>query len=78
MQVNNLEKRRPYRFRYRAVNEVGPSEWSPEAFLVPAVKPALPPQPVYVSSSDTEIVLSLGRSPDDGGAMIEDYELEVD
>ena len=76
--VQELEKRKAYRFRYRVINEIGPSEWSPESFLTPAVKPPTPPQPIKVSSSESEIVLSLGRSPDDGGSFIEDYELEID
>jgi hypothetical protein len=42
------------------------------------VKPEQPPQPVYVSSTDEEIVLALARSPDDGGAVITDYELHID
>lgn len=57
---------------------MGASDWSPESFLVPAVKPSTPPQPILVSSSDDYIVLGLFRSPDDGGAFIEDYELEID
>jgi len=77
-QTSNLAKRRAYRFRYRAINKVGPSEWSPESFLVPAIKPEAPPQPSYVSSSDTEIVLAFGRSLDDGGSLILDYELQID
>ena len=78
MQVQGLVKRNSYRFRYRVVNEVGPSEWSPESFLVPAVRPETPPKPILASSSDTEIQLTLARSPDDGGSFIEDYELEID
>ena len=31
-----------------------------------------------MSSTDEQIVLSLARSPDDGGAFIEDYELTID
>lgn len=42
-QVTSLTKRRSYRFRYRTINSVGPSDWSEEAFLVPAVKPERPP-----------------------------------
>ena len=77
-QVTALQKRRSYRFRYRAINSVGPSGWSEEAFLVPAIKPERPPQPVYGSSGDDEIVLALARSPDDGGLPITDYELHMD
>lgn len=75
VQVTGLVKRSSYRFRYRAINKVGISGWSPETFLVPSVAPAAPPQPIYVSSDDTKISLKFDRSPDDGGAIITDYEL---
>ena len=78
VQVIGLTKRLAYRFRYRAINAVGVSEWSPEAFLVPSVRPAQPPQPQYVSSDATQITLSFDRSPDDGGAAISSYELQSD
>ena len=48
-QVTSLEKRKAYRFRYRAINAVGPSDWSEESFLVPAVRPEPPPQPRNLS-----------------------------
>lgn len=57
VQVRDLVNRKAYRFRYRVVNKVGPSEWSPESFLVPAVKPSSPPQIILTSSSDTQIEL---------------------
>ena len=43
LQVADLIKRKSYRFRYRVINQVGSSDWSPESFLVPAVKPETPP-----------------------------------
>jgi hypothetical protein len=49
--VEGLKKGQQYRFRYRAINIVGPSAWSPESSLIPAINPATPPQPVYLSSS---------------------------
>lgn len=42
-QVAGLSKGLAYRFRYRAVNQVGFSEWSPESLLTPATVPAAPP-----------------------------------
>lgn len=54
------------------------SGWSPESFLIPSVVPEAPPQPDYVSSSDTEIELQFFRSLDDGGLPITDYELHMD
>jgi hypothetical protein len=43
VQVTGLAKRSSYRFRYRAINKVGNSGWSPETFLVPSVAPTAPP-----------------------------------
>jgi hypothetical protein len=40
--------------------------------------PDSPPQPTYISSSNSEIVISFQRSPSDGGLPIIDYNLEVD
>ena len=42
------------------------------------MKPQTPPKPILLDSSDESIVLLLARSPDDGGAFITDYEIEVD
>jgi hypothetical protein len=78
LQVTGLEKRQVYRFRYRTINEVGPSDWSPESFLVPAVPPSAPETPQFISASDDEILIRLGRSQDDGGSLITDYELWID
>jgi hypothetical protein len=78
VQVYDLEKRKGYRFRYQVCNQVGESGWSPESYLVPAVVPSAPPQPSYVSSSDSEIVLKFYRSQDDGGQPITDYQLWMD
>jgi len=67
-----------YRFRYRAINEVGPSGWSPIAYLQPASVPSAPSAPQYSSSTDDEIVLELFRSENDGGSPITNYELWID
>jgi hypothetical protein len=73
-----LTKSYSYRFRYRVVNSIGASGWSPESYLYPAVTPDAPPQPTYISSSDSSITISFQRSPNDGGLPIIDYLLEVD
>lgn len=67
-----------YRFRYRAGNLIGWSNWSPVAYLSPASTPSAPAAPQYVSSNDTTIVLNLFGSEDDGGAPILNYELDID
>ena len=43
VQVEGLIKRKSYRFRYRVANLVGYSDWSPESFLTPAIRPSIPP-----------------------------------
>lgn len=76
--VQGLEKGKFYKFRYRAINIVGPSSWSPESSLIPAIASATPPQPIYISSTAQQIVLGLSRSPNDGGVQILNYELWID
>ena len=73
-----MTKSYSYRFRYRVVNSIGSSEWSPESYLYPAVTPDAPAQPTYISSKDSEIIISFQRSQNDGGLPIIDYKLEVD
>lgn len=60
------------------VNLVGPSEWSPESYLVPALTPTAPPQLSYTSVTATEIALKIYRSTFDGGLPITDYIVEMD
>lgn len=55
--VNGLTTAKTYRFRYRAINRVGVSGWSPVTYLQPASVPTVPRPPEYISSSDDEIVL---------------------
>ena len=62
-----------YRFRYRVINNIGFSNWSPESYLIPAIVPQAPLQIKYIYSSNSQIVLNLQRSQDDGGLPITDY-----
>ena len=55
--VTGLTTAKTYRFRYRAINRVGVSGWSPVTYLQPASVPTVPRPPEYISSSDDEIVL---------------------
>jgi len=55
--VKGLATARTYRFRYRAINLVGVSGWSPVTYLQPAAVPTTPRPPEYISSSDDNIVL---------------------
>jgi hypothetical protein len=56
-QISSLQKGQSYRFRYRVVNKVGASDWSPESVLIPAVVPSAPPKPMFVSADSTTISL---------------------
>ena len=76
--TSDIVKGVAYRFRYRARNIVGWSEYSPIASLSASTVPTAPSRPTYVSSTDDQIVLSFSRSIDNGGSLITTYELEVD
>lgn len=75
--TSDIERGIAYRFRYRSRNIVGWSGWSPIGSLTASTIPDAPPKPTYLSSTDTTITLSFSRSTDDGGSMINDYELSV-
>lgn len=68
----------PYKFRYRARNKVGWTDWSPISSLSASTVPLAPEKPTYVSSDDTQIVLELHQSIYNGGSVITDYELAID
>ncbi len=63
--------------RYRAVNSIGPGPWSAINFIAAATVPKAPPQPSVSSVDNTEIILSLGETTDDGGSAIIQYYLYV-
>jgi len=76
--VTGLTRGKTYRFRYRAANAVGWSDYSDVSYLTPSSVPDAPPRPEYVSSTDNQIVLGFFSSTDDGGSGITDYTLEID
>lgn len=77
--ITGLLKGKRYGFRYRAINVNGPGAWSPSSLLTPAERPAAPSAaPRLVSASATQIQLALTASPDDGGAPVTQYQLEID
>jgi hypothetical protein len=76
--ISGLERAELYAFRYRAINVNGAGGWSEHALITAATIPSPPDPPVYTSSTDTEIVLALSRSLDDGGLAVTDYILEID
>lgn len=76
--ITGLTTAKTYRFRYRAINVVGSSAWSPVSYLQPASVPTTPKIPEYISSTDDEMKIELFRSEEDGGLPILDYELWID
>ena len=59
-----------YAFRYRAVNAVGASGWSPIGRIQAGTKPDAPPTPIYVSATNETVTLTLTNTLDNGGSKI--------
>lgn len=68
-------KGRDHRFRYRVRNAVGWGEYSEESFVLAAVVPSAPFQPIFSSFSAGTLFVEVGVSEDNGGTAILDYEL---
>lgn len=66
-----------YRFRYRALNIAGWSDYSPITNIKAATRPARPPAPVFVTADATSITLNILPSTSIGGSPIIKYELWV-
>lgn len=69
---------RQYRLRYRALNFNGWGELSEIGYIKAATTPSIPPAPVFVSSSNSQITLLLLPPLDNGGVDISSYKLWVD
>jgi hypothetical protein len=67
-----------YAFRYRAINAIGPGEWSDIVILKAAIFPAPPGKPYYIGSTADSITLGLPQTDDNGGSKIRAYELYRD
>jgi hypothetical protein len=67
-----------YRARYRVRNVIGWSSYSPIGYLRAASRPKAPSAPIYIAATSTTITVQLGRSLDDGGAVVQTYELWID
>jgi len=67
-----------YRFRYRAKNVNGWGGYSPISYVEAATIPEPPQTPTYVSSSATEITVTVLRSLDNKGSPITHYTLYMD
>jgi hypothetical protein len=64
----NIIKSKSYRFRYRAKNINGWSDYSDIIYITAAVKPAKPPAPTLISADNTEITLQFYKPEDNGGS----------
>lgn len=67
-----------YSFRYRAVNSVGPSDWSPVSIIQAATVPPAPPTPVYKTADSSSVTLTFLTPTDNGGSQILNYYLYRD
>lgn len=63
--------------RYRAWNINGAGQWSNSGYILAANKPSRPAIPAYVESDETSVTLAFSQSDDDGGLIIQEYELQI-
>lgn len=75
---SRIRKATLYRLRYRSLNAIGWSDYSPIAYIRAANVPDAPTQLRFVSSTQTTVTLELPRSLNDGGSPILSYKLWVD
>ncbi len=64
-----------YRYRYRAMNGVGWSAYSPISYIKAASVPSAPPPPTLAAAASTGVTLSLSPSTEDGGSPITRYKI---
>ena len=76
--IGDLSNGTTYEFRVRAVNAVGPSDWSRSASGTPAGSASVPSRPAAptLTPGDGRLTVSW-NAPADNGAPIEHYELRV-
>jgi hypothetical protein len=76
--TTNISRGNYYGFRYRAKNLYGWGPFSNTISHLAARTPLAPATPQLVSVSSTSVSLRFSPSPDNGGALISDYELWMD
>lgn len=69
---------RTYRFKYRAKNGAGWSDYSPILYATAATYPSAPAAPTLYSATGSSITLDFSESTDNGGSKITSYELWKD
>ncbi|GMH68130.1 hypothetical protein TrST_g11438 [Triparma strigata] len=75
---SDLKADTPYRFRTRAVNDIGASVWSVPSkyFVTSSGVPDAPASPVLNSVDDSSVDLSWSPPAKDGGSAISKYEVQ--
>ena len=68
--TRNIIKGTYYAFRYRAVNSVGPGNWSPLARIQAGTEPPAPLPPTFVSATTANVTLALNEISNNGGSEI--------
>lgn len=74
---NGIRQGELYRFRYRARNIYGWGPYSEVSTVLAAQVPAKPKVPIFVSSTDSQMVLKFNLNVDNGGTPITLFELEA-
>lgn len=75
---NNVQKGDTYRARYRALNQVGWSGFSPIGYLIAASVPDAPQAPQFVSATTTTISILVPRVLENNGSPVTHYVLFID
>lgn len=75
--ADGIESGVMYRFRYRAKNVAGWSNYSPITYIKAAARPERPPPPIFVTADDSYITLYIPPTTDVRGAPVTRHELYV-
>ena len=67
-----------YRFRFSVSNINGQSDYSEHSYIFALSPPSTPPQPIFVSATNSEVTLGFQPSKNDYGTKISNYKLFID
>jgi hypothetical protein len=76
--ITNLTEGLVYRLRYRVLNYVGWSSFSPTLYALVATVPSVPASPDLISATNISITLRFHESLYNGGSKVLGYELWID